>query len=96
MRTLLPIWFTLPLVAGELTAQSVPGTLLRGRVIDARTAVPLHDVRVVLTSGRDTLARAQSDSTGAFQAAGESSASGPVLVHFSRIGYRADSIAART
>lgn len=74
--------------AGE--AQTEP-SILRGRVIDARTAAPMRDVSVTITSGRDTLGRARSDSSGAFQSAVRSIAP-TVVVHFSRIGYRIDSL----
>jgi hypothetical protein len=79
------------LATHRATAQSgEPGPVLRGRIIDARTAMPLRDVTVVLTSGSDTLGRTRSDSTGIFQSSivGVS----PIVVHFARIGYRADSL----
>ena len=71
-------------------AQSEP-SILRGRVIDARTAAPMRDVSVTITSGRDTLGRARSDSSGAFQSAVRSIVP-TVVVHFNRIGYRIDSL----
>jgi hypothetical protein len=83
------------LVAGLLgprggEAQSEP-SILRGRVIDARTAAPMRDVNVTITSGRDTLGQARSDSSGAFQSAVRSRVP-TVVVHFNRIGYRIDSL----
>ncbi len=96
MRVLLASWFTLQVAAtSSVVAQSAAGIVFRGRVIDARTATPLRDVTVVLTSGRDTVARARSDSVGAFQAAGDTASREKFVAHFTRIGYRADSIAAR-
>ena len=96
MRVLLASWFTLQLAATSvLAAQGVAGIVFRGRVIDARTATPLRDVTVVLTSGHDTVAHARSDSAGAFQATGDAAAHEKFVAHFARIGYRADSIAAR-
>jgi hypothetical protein len=65
---------------------------LRGRVIDGRGAFPLADVSVVITSGRDTLARTRSDSSGQFEASLANAA--PVVAHFMRLGYQADSISA--
>lgn len=67
-----------------------PAPVVRGRVIDARTALPMRDVNIVITSGSDTLGRTRSDSVGAFQSI--VGAATTVVVHFSRIGYRADSI----
>jgi hypothetical protein len=75
---------------GEAQSEQLP--ILRGRVIDARTAAPLRDVNVTITSGRDTLGRARTDSSGAFQSA-VSSVAASVIVHFNRIGYRIDSLA---
>lgn len=63
--------------------------MLRGRVIDARSTAPLRDVSVLVTAGRDTIGRAVTDTTGAFQLA---SRSGPVVAHFVRLGFHADSI----
>jgi len=96
VRVLLASWITLQMAATTgLAAQGAAGIVFRGRVIDARTATPLRDVTVVLTSGRDTVARARSDSSGAFQATGDTAAREKFVAHFTRIGYRADSTAAR-
>jgi hypothetical protein len=64
--------------------------IIRGRIIDARTARPLRDVAVIVTAGRDTLGRARSDSDGVFQSA--VAAPGQVVAHFAKIGYHADSL----
>jgi len=72
-------------------AQSEQASILRGRVIDARTAAPMRDVGVTITSGRDTLGRTRSDSSGAFQSTVRSTTP-TVIVHFNRIGYRVDSL----
>jgi hypothetical protein len=48
-------------------------------------------VRVVITSGTDSLGETQSDSTGRFQLAVKSR--GSVVAHFSRVRFRSDSIA---
>lgn len=78
-------------VVAVLAGQSPGGPVLRGRVVDARTAAPLRDVGVTITTGRDTIARGLTDSTGAFQMA---TRSGPLVAHFVRLGFRPDSIAA--
>ena len=72
-------------------AQTEQPLILRGRVIDARTTAPLNDASVTITAGRDTIGRARTDSTGAFSSA-VSSVVPMVVVHFSRIGYRVDSL----
>jgi hypothetical protein len=94
----------LVLVAGLLAAAARPlraqtdsvaaRATVRGRVIDARTAFPLGSVVVILTDGRDTLARAQSDSTGAFILSDISPTAASAVAHFTRSGYRADSLTA--
>ena len=58
-------------------------------VIDARTTLPLRDVSVVVTTGSDTVGRAATDTSGAFEL---TSKAGPTSVHFVRPGYRSDSI----
>jgi hypothetical protein len=85
-------WLVLVLVAPRYTTAQAgeQALVLRGRVIDARTAAPLRDVNIVVTSGGDTLARIRSDSTGVFQSPVGSATS--VVAHFARIGYRADSL----
>jgi hypothetical protein len=62
---------------------------LRGRIIDARTTQAIPAVVVVLTLGRDTLGRTQSDSGGTFVVRARRAAR--VVAHFTRVGYRADS-----
>ena len=76
-------------IACALLGQSPTGPVLRGRVVDARTAAPLRDVGITITAGVDTVARGLTDSTGAFQVA---TRSGPLVVHFVRLGFRRDSI----
>ena len=63
---------------------------LRGRVIDARTTQAIPAVVVILTLASDTLGRAQSDSGGAFTIRARRATQ--VVAHFTRIGYRADSM----
>lgn len=60
-----------------------------GQVIDARAQVPLRAV-VTLTSGRDTIARLDADSTGHF--ATTLCGRLAVVAHFRRLGYRTDSL----
>jgi hypothetical protein len=80
------------LAAHRLAAQaSEASPMLRGRIIDARTAAPIRDVSVTITTGRDTLGRARSDTSGMFQSLIGAPATS-VVVHFNRIGYRADSL----
>lgn len=62
---------------------------IAGQVIDARALVPLR-ASLVLTSGHDTLATLDADSTGFFATA--VCRRGSVVAHFRRIGYRADSL----
>ena len=76
-------------IASALAGQSPTGPVLRGRVVDARTASPLRDVGITITAGVDTVARGSTDSTGAFQIATKP---GPFVVHFVRLGFRRDSI----
>ena len=75
-----------------VTNTGVSQGTLRGRIIDGRGAFPLSDVSVVVTAGRDTLARTRSDSSGQFEAPLATAAS--VVAHFMRLGYQADSISA--
>jgi len=85
------MWIALQLgIVSALGGQSPTDSLLRGRVIDARTAVPLRDVGVTITVGSDTVARGVTDSLGAFQMTARR---GPVIAHFVRLGFRPDSIA---
>lgn len=93
MRAVLAGWLGLEVVASvSLGAQGTDSSaVLRGRVIDARTATPLRDVGVVLIVGRDTVARTRSDSSGAFQTLVSAKS---VTAHFTRAGYRADSLTA--
>jgi len=78
-------------IASALVGQNPPGPVLRGRVVDARTAAPLRDVGVTITTGRDTIARGLTDSAGAFQM---TTRAGPLVAHFVRLGFRPDSITA--
>ena len=71
-----------------MPAQDAPARPLRGHVIDAYAAVPVANARVVLTSGRDTIAEARSDSAGFFEARVSAPAG---WAHFMRIGYVPDS-----
>lgn len=75
---------------GEAQTERLP--ILRGRVVDARTAMPIPDASVTITSGRDTIGRARTDSSGAFSSAVSSNVA-TAVVHFNRIGYRVDSLA---
>lgn len=61
-----------------------------GQVIDARALVPLR-ATVILTAGRDTVARVDADSAGHFAAT--LCRHDGVVAHFRRLGYRADSLA---
>ncbi len=72
-------------VAGAQTQRE-----LRGVAIDARTTGPLRDGQFILTSGRDTLGAARSDSAGRFRIV--AAAAGSAILHVRRLGYRADSI----
>jgi hypothetical protein len=76
-------------IVSALGAQTPLAAVLRGRVVDARTATPLRDVGVVITSGADTVARAVTDTSGAFQT---SITARPLVAHFVRLGFRPDSI----
>ena len=85
------MWIALQFgMVSAVGGQSPTGSLLRGRVIDARTAAPLRDVGVTITAGSDTLGRAVTDSVGAFQM---TTRTGPIVAHFVRLGFRHDSIA---
>ena len=78
-------------VPASLLAQSdSAGGTVRGRVIDARTTRPLPSVVVVITVSRDTIARAQTDTGGAFTVSVRRIAS--AVVHFALAGYRSDSL----
>jgi len=91
MRVARALWGGLLCAPTWLAAQSGASTpTLRGRVIDARTGTPVRDVSIVLTSGRDTIGRLRSDSVGLFQS-GEVTAT-TLVAHFTKIGYRSDSI----
>jgi len=61
-----------------------------GQVIDARALVPLR-ATVILTAGRDTVARVDADSAGHF--ATTLCRHDGVVAHFRQLGYRADSLA---
>jgi hypothetical protein len=61
-----------------------------GQVVDARALAPLR-AAVLLTAGRDTLARLDADSAGFFSVT--LCRREGIVAHFRRIGYRADSIA---
>lgn len=90
MRAASAIWIALQLgVASVLAPQGSTGPVLRGRVIDARSTDPLRDVTVLVTAGHDTVGRAVTDTTGAFQL---TSRPGALVAHFSRLGFHADSI----
>jgi hypothetical protein len=65
---------------------------LRGRVIDARTTLPIAGAAIVFTHGADTIARTSSDDAGSFVAILRDSS--PLIAHFRWVGYRPDSIAA--
>lgn len=79
--------------AGSLAAQrdTASGAAVRGRVIDALSAVPLGDVNVVVTAGNDTLGHGQSDVGGAF-VLGLRATPATAMMHFAREGYRGDSL----
>jgi hypothetical protein len=77
--------------AAPLIAQDAATQTVRGRIADARTSIYLPAVRVVITSGTDSLGETQSDSTGRFHLAVKSR--GSVVAHFSRVRFRSDSIA---
>src|SRR5690349_20159319 len=86
VRAVSSMWIALQLgLVSALGGQSRTDSLLRGRVIDARTAVPLRDVGVTITVGSDTVARGVTDSLGAFQMTARR---GPVIAHFVRLGFR--------
>jgi len=74
----------------SLGAQTVDREL-RGVVIDARTTAPIRGGEFAVTTGRDTVGTARSDSTGRFQLALGSATT--VMLHVRKIGYRVDSIA---
>lgn len=78
-------------VAQSESASAPASAALRGRVIDARTTQPIPSVTVVLTTRGDTAGRARTDSAGAFVV---TAPAGHVVVHFVRLGYRADSTTA--
>jgi hypothetical protein len=63
---------------------------VRGRIIDARTTQAIPAVVVVVTLAGDTLGRAQTDSGGTFTIRARRATQ--VVAHFTRIGYRADSM----
>ena len=65
------------------------GIDVAGQVIDARALVPLR-ATVILTAGRDTVARLDADSAGHF--ATTLCRRDGVVAHFRRLGYRADSL----
>lgn len=77
-------------VAGAQSDSAPPR--LRGRIIDARTALPIAGAAIVFTRGADTIARAASDSAGTFVATLRDSS--PLIAHLRWVGYRPDSIAA--
>jgi hypothetical protein len=92
VRAVSASWIALQIGIGTaVAAQSPTAPVLRGRVIDARTAAPLRDVGVTVTVGSDTVARGVTDTSGAFQMPTKS---GSLIVHFVRLGFRRDSIAA--
>jgi hypothetical protein len=62
----------------------------RGRVVDARTTRPLPAVVVLITSGADTVGRAQTDTSGVFVVSAR--AATRTVVHFALAGYRTDSL----
>ena len=80
--------------SGSLAAQrdTVSGSVLRGRVIDALSALPLSGVNVIVTAGSDTLGRGQSDVVGAFVLTGLRATTPTVMTHFARDGYHGDSL----
>ncbi len=65
------------------------GLDVAGQVIDARALVPLR-ATVILTAGRDTVARVDADSAGHFAAT--LCRRDGIVAHFRRLGYRADSL----
>jgi hypothetical protein len=90
VRAASAVWIALQLgMVVRLAAQSATGSVLRGRVVDARTATPLRDVGVTITAGSDTVARGLTDSSGAFQVL---TRPGPLVAHFVRLGFKPDSI----
>jgi len=86
------VTLALAIGCGLAAAKSHGQTTLRGRVVDARTALPLAEVAIVVTAGRDTVGRARSDSAGEFEAPIATAAS--IVAHFVHIGFRPHSIAA--
>src|SRR5579884_2576267 len=74
------------------SSSAVGGAVLRGRVIDALSALPLGGVTVIVTAGRDTLGRGQSDVVGAFVLTGLRATTTSVMTHFARDGYHGDSL----
>ena len=88
MRPTVLLLYLSALIPSALAGQDAARRVLRGRALDAYSAFPIVDVRVVLTSGADTVGEALSDSAGYFQA----DVGGSVAwAHFTRDGYRADS-----
>jgi hypothetical protein len=85
---------TLVVIAATLQAHAIyaqtVGRELRGFAIDARTTAPIVSGEFAATVGRDTIARARSDSAGRFRLALGTATS--VVLHVRKIGYRADSI----
>src|SRR5687767_11879303 len=88
MRPFVFLVYLSALAPQALAGQDAARRVLRGRALDAYSAFPILDVRVVLTSGADTVGEAQSDSAGYFQADVGGSA---VWAHFVRDGYCSDS-----
>ena len=76
--------------AAPLIGQDVARQTVRGRIADAGTAIFLPSVRVVITSGTDSLGETQSDSTGRFQL--DVRSTDTAVAHFSRIGFKRDSM----
>jgi hypothetical protein len=64
---------------------------LAGQVVDVRALTPVPFVAVIVRSGTDTVARLESDSAGFFS--GNLCPRATYTAHFSRAGYRADSLA---
>jgi hypothetical protein len=71
-------------------AQSPDSVVLRGRLIDAKSTRPLGAASVVVTAGRDTIGRAETDSSGLFIV--PLRRAGSYIVHFQKLAYRPDSV----
>jgi hypothetical protein len=89
--------FYLPLavvagLASPLGAQAAGAAsyVVTGQVIDEMTLAPVPRVRVVVTSGRDTLGVTSADSLGRYRLVVPRG--GPSMLHVQRLGYQRDSL----